>query len=89
MGCLELLQNGVWSARGEDVAGQEEHGQAVYRGEGRSRNHVGGAGTYGGSAGEGLEAVFLAGVGRGRVYHRLLVAGLVVRDGSSAYCWSA
>src|ERR671916_234720 len=46
----------------------------------RSIAPASGTGPDGGRAGEGLETIFLPGVGRGRVYHRLLVAGLVVRE---------
>src|SRR3712207_8397197 len=37
-------------AGGEDVAGQQQHGQPVDRGEGRAGQHVGRAGTDGGGA---------------------------------------
>src|SRR5215211_3554535 len=75
---LELLQHGVGGARGEDVAGQEQNGQAVDGRERRPGRHVGGAWSYGGRAGERPEAVLRPGVSGGGVYHRLLVTRLVV-----------
>src|SRR5215217_6962922 len=56
---LQLLQHGVRAARGEDVAGQQQHGDAVDRGKGRAGDHVGRARTDGGGAGEGLQTILL------------------------------
>ena len=40
---LELLQHRVRDTRREDIAGEEEHRQAVHGGEGRAGEHVRGA----------------------------------------------
>ena len=75
---LELLQHGRGQAAREDVAGQEEHGQAVDGGGGGSRDHVGGARAHGRRAGEGAQPAPRLGEGDRGVHHGLLVLGLVV-----------
>jgi len=78
---LKLLQHGGRRALGEDVAGQQQHGDAVDRRRRRAGDHVGRAGADGRSADEGLQAIFHLGVGDGGVDHCLLVARLVVAEG--------
>ena len=75
---FELLQDGRHIAAGEDIAGQQQHRQAVDGRRGRAGDHVGGAGADRGEAGEGLKAVLDLGIGRGRMDCALLVAYLVV-----------
>ncbi len=74
-GRLQLLEDGGHPAGHEDVAREQEHGEPVDGGAGRPRHHVGGAGPDGAGAGEGREPIRHLGVARGRVDHRLLVAG--------------
>ena len=74
---FQLLQHRPGAPAGEDVARQAQHGQPVDRRGRRPRDHVGGAGTDGGRAGEGPEPVLHLGVAGGDVDHALLVAALV------------
>jgi len=78
---FKLLEHGGLEAPGEDVAGQQQHRDAVDGGGRRAGDHVGRAGADRRRAGEGLQAVLHLGVGHGNVHHRLLVAGLVVAEG--------
>ena len=72
--CLQLLKNGPDPPGGEHVTGKEEHREPVDRGSRRAGDHVGRAGADRAGAGEYLEPVGHAGVGRGRVHLRLFVA---------------
>ena len=78
VGLLQLLQHGAGDAGGEDVAGQQQHRDAVDGGQRRAGEHVGGAGADRRGARQGLQAVAHAGVADGGVHHALLVAGEVV-----------
>ncbi len=78
LGSLELLEHGLDASRGEAVAGQEQHGQAVDGGVGGPGHEVRGARADGRRAGERAQAAALLGEGRRRVDHGLLVARLVV-----------
>ncbi len=71
---LELLQHRVDAPRREDVAGQEQHRQAVDRRERGAGDHVRGAGADRAGARPGGEPAARAGVGDRGVHHRLLVA---------------
>ena len=77
---LELLQDRIRKTRRENIARQEEHGQAIHRSERRTGEHVGRARPDGAGAGERLQAIFVACVPDGRVHHRLLVARHVIRE---------
>ncbi len=61
---FELLQHRGHVAPGEDVAGQEQHRQAVDGGRGRAGDHVGGAGADGRGAREGAQPVVVLGISR-------------------------
>ncbi len=74
---LQLLEDRVGDAGGEDVAGQEQDREVVDRGEGGAGDQVGGAGADGGRHRVGGEPVGLTRVADGRVHHGLLVAALV------------
>jgi hypothetical protein len=80
-GVLQLLEQRVGGAGREVVAGQEQHREAVDRGQGRAGDQVGGAGADGGGDRLRGEPVQLAGVADGGVHHGLFVAALVERHG--------
>ena len=83
-GKLQLLEHGCGAAVGEDIAGQQEDGQAVDGGDGGSGDHVRRAGADG--AGARVGAHTLAGFceGDGGVDHGLFVLGLKKRELRSA-----
>src|SRR5687767_10956933 len=83
-GDLELLQDRIGDARGEDVAGEQEHGDAVHGRDRGAGEHVRRAGTDRARARERLQAVPHARVPDGGVHHALLVLRLVVRQEASA-----
>ena len=56
LGSLELLEHRARDARREHVAGQQQHRDAVDRGERGAGEHVGGAGADGRGAGQGLRS---------------------------------
>src|SRR5205085_7941505 len=63
-----------------DVTGKQQHGKAVDGGGGGAGDHVRGAGTYGGDAGECALAVPGLGERRRYVHGSLLVFALVVTE---------
>ena len=75
---LQLLQHRALFPIGVDVRGKEEHGQPVDGGRRGARDHVGGAGSDGGGAGQGGQTALGPGEAGRRMHHGLLVAGLVV-----------
>ena len=75
---FQLLQHGRLDALGEDIAGQQQHRDAIDGGDGGAGDHVGGAGPDGRGAGEGGQAVAVLGVGDRRQDLGLLVAALVI-----------
>ena len=75
-----LLEHRGGDPGGEDVARQQQHGQAVDGGRGRPGDHVGRPRADRGGAGEGGQAVAVLGVAGGDVDHALLVAGHVVGE---------
>ena len=77
---LDLLQNRVWPAAGEDVAGDEQHRQAIDMRHRGGRDHVGRAGPDRGRAGHHAPAARGLGEGDRRMRHRLLVMGAVGRQ---------
>ena len=79
VGHLQLLQDRVGGTGGEDVAGQQQDGEVVDRGQRGAGHQVGGAGADGGGDGVCGQPVALAGVADRRVHHGLLVATLVIR----------
>ena len=79
-GVLELLQDWVGTARGEDVAGQEQHGNAI-SGRDRGAGHeVRRPWSDRSRAGKGAQPIRHAGKANRGVHHRLLIAGEVVRE---------
>ena len=74
---LDLLQHRRLNAFGEDVAGQQQHGQAIDRRHCSARQHVGRAWPDRGGAGEGLQPVLRLGIGDGGQHLGLLVARLM------------
>ena len=75
---LELLQHGRRRAIGEDVAGQQQHRQAIDRRAGGAGHHVGRAGADRRGARQRAQPIrHLRERGRG-VHHRLFVPALVV-----------
>ena len=77
---LDLLQNRIGPAAGEDVAGNEQHRQAIdmrHRGGG---DHVGRARPDRGRAGHHAPAARGLGEGDRRMRHRLLVVGAIGRQ---------
>ncbi len=77
---LDLLQHRVRRARGEHVAGQQQHRQAVDVRQRRGGHHVGRAGTDRRRARHHPPAHVGLGVGDRRVRHRLLVVRAVGRQ---------
>src|ERR1039457_1535078 len=75
---LELLQHRAGGAGGEEVAGQQQHRDAVDRRERGSGHHIGRARADRGRARERLQPVPHPGEADRRVHHRLLVAGQVI-----------
>ena len=75
---LELLQHGVGPARGEDVAGEQQHGQPVHGREGGAGDHVRRPRPDRARARERPEAVAHPRVAGRDVHHPLLAARLVV-----------
>ena len=75
---LEHLEHGMRRAGGERVAGQQQHREAVDRGQRRAGHHVGRPRPDRGRAGERAQAVALPGIARRDVDHPLLVARRVV-----------
>ena len=89
-GLLQLLQHRAADPGGEDVAGQQQHREPVDRGQRRAGEHVGRRRADRRGAGHGRQPVERAGVPDGRVHHRLLVAGQVVRQvGGPVACASS
>ena len=83
LGRFELLQHRSGTPAGEDVARQQEDGNAIDRGAGGAGDHVGRAGADRRGAGERAQTVVHLGVGRRGVDHRLLVARQIVAQGCS------
>ena len=77
---FHLLQDGRLHPLGEDIARQQQDGNAVDRGHRRARDHIRGAGTDGGGAGECRQAVLVLGISDRREDLRLFVAALVVAE---------
>ena len=77
---LDLLQHRIGQAVGEDIAGQQQHRQAVDMGDRRGRHHVGGAGADRGGAGHHAAAAHRLGEGDRRMRHRLLIVGAIGRQ---------
>ena len=77
---LNLLQHRRYVAAREDVAGQQQHRDAVDRGGGRAGDHVGGAGSDRRGADERGLAVPRLGESRGNVDGALLVAAEIVGE---------
>ena len=75
---LELLEDRVGDAGREHVARQQQHGDAVDRGERGAGDHVGRARADRRRDGERRQPVAVPRVADGRVHHRLLVAALEV-----------
>ncbi len=75
---LQLLQHRLDAPRGETIARQQQHRQAVDGGVGSTGGEVGRTGADGGGAGERAQAPGLLGEGGRGVHHGLLVACLVV-----------
>ncbi len=80
LGRLDLLQHRRHIAAGEDVAGQQQHRQAVDGGRGRAGDHIGGARPDGTEAGKGLQAILDFRIGSGGMDRPLLVAHLVIAE---------
>ena len=74
---LEFLQHGAGRASGEDVAGQQQHGQPADRRERRAGDHVRRARADRRRARQRGQAVLHSRVAGRGVHHRLLVAGVV------------
>ncbi len=70
---LHLLQHRIGAARGEDVAGQQQHRQPVHMRDGGGGDHIRRAGTDGGGAGHHAAAARGFGESAGRQRHRLLI----------------
>ncbi len=77
---LELLEHGRDVAPREDVAGQQQDGQAIDGGGSGAGDHVGGAGSDRSGAGERAQPVAHFGERGGGVHHGLLVAAEVVAE---------
>lgn len=75
-----MLQHRGHIASGKDVAGQEQNRHAIDRRGRRTGDHIGRAGADGGGADQGAQAVGMFGKGRGGMYHRLLVACLIIAE---------
>ena len=75
---FQLLQDRRLNALGEDVARQQQDRYAVDGGDSSARDHIGCAGSDGGGAGKGRQAVLVFGVGDRREHLRLFVAALIV-----------
>src|SRR5690606_15480982 len=70
---FDLLQDGVRSPIGKDIARDEKDRQAVYMGEGSCRNHICCTGADGGGDGTSALAAKLLGIGNGCMSHGLLI----------------
>ena len=68
------MQHGRHVAAGEDIAGKQQHGQAVDGCQRSAGNHVGCAGADGGGAGKGAHSVAGLGKPRRQVHAGLLIA---------------
>jgi hypothetical protein len=77
---LQLLKHRTHVAPREDVAGQQQDGNAIDGGAGGAGDHIGRAGTNRRRANERLKPVLHLGERRRRVSHRLLVAAKVIRQ---------
>ena len=72
---LDLLQHRIGDAIGEDVAGQQQHRQAVDMGQRRGRHHVDRARADRGGRRHEAAAEIRLGIGDRGMRHRLLVVG--------------
>ena len=77
---LELLQHGIGPARREDVARQQQHGQAVHRRGRRAGDHVRRARADRRGADERPEPVLHPRVADGGMHHPLFVPPLVIGE---------
>ena len=77
---FEFLENGVGSARGEDVARQQQHRNSIRRRYGGAGHHVGRARTDRGGAGEGPQSIRHARIAHGGMDHGLFVARQVIGE---------
>ena len=77
---LDLLQHRIRRAIGEDVAGQEEHGNAVDMRDACRRHHIQGAGADRGRAGHEALAEARLGIGDRGMRHALFVMGAIGRQ---------
>ena len=77
---LDLLQHRVGAAAGEDVAGQQQHRQAVHMGQRRGGHHVGRARPDRGGDRHRAAAAQLLGIGDRRMRHGLLVVAALGRQ---------
>ena len=75
-----MLEDGSDVAAGEDIAGEQQNGNAIDGRGGGTGEHVGCAGADGSGAGEGAEAKTGFGKGGGGVDHGLFIAAEVVAE---------
>ena len=78
---LDLLQNRVWRARNENIAGQQQNRQAVDVGGAGCRDQIGAARPNGRCDGHHAAAEMRFGVGHGGKRHALFIVRAESREG--------